>query len=100
MKWFGYARPTWEIEENLADVEALQVWLDSKAHEPAPIPVALTMMECEPLTRDEALQTSEKDQWQRAMQDEFDSLTKNNTWTLVKDMPPGRKAIGCRWVFK
>jgi hypothetical protein len=34
------------------------------------------------------------------MQDEFDSLTKNNTWTLVKDMPPGRKAIGCRWVFK
>jgi hypothetical protein len=100
VKWFGYARPTWEVEENLVDVEALQVWLDKKIDTPTSIPVALIMMESEPLTRDEALQTDEKDQWQRAIQDEFDSLTKNNTWTLVKDMPPGRKAIGCRWVFK
>jgi len=23
----------------------------------------------------------------------------NNTWTLVK-LPPGRKAIGSKWVFK
>jgi len=27
------------------------------------------------------------------------SLLKNKTWTLT-ELPPGRKAIGCKWVFK
>ena len=30
--------------------------------------------------------------------DELKALNENNTWTLVP-LPPGERAIGCRWVF-
>ncbi|KAK9127709.1 hypothetical protein Syun_016506 [Stephania yunnanensis] len=33
------------------------------------------------------------------MEEEMESLYKNNTWELVQ-LPKGRKAIGCRWVYK
>ncbi|MCO5562680.1 hypothetical protein L7F22_016308 [Adiantum nelumboides] len=34
-----------------------------------------------------------------AMQSEFDALIENDTWTLC-DLPPGKKAIGTKWVYK
>lgn len=36
------------------------------------------------------------------MQEEFNALQKNNTWSLVAlvALPPNRKAIGCKWVFR
>ena len=33
------------------------------------------------------------------MTEEFSSLQKNNTWELV-DLPPGRKLVQCKWVYK
>lgn len=33
------------------------------------------------------------------MQFEIDALRANRTWDLVK-LPPGKKAIGSKWVFK
>ena len=33
------------------------------------------------------------------MREEFSSLQKNNTWELV-DLPPWRKLVQCKWVFK
>ena len=33
------------------------------------------------------------------MKDEIDSMAKNDVWELV-DLPPGRKAIGNKWVLK
>ena len=33
------------------------------------------------------------------MKEEFISLQKNNTWELV-DLPPRRKLVQCKWVFK
>lgn len=33
------------------------------------------------------------------MQEEIDALERNGTWTL-EDLPPGKKAIGCKWVYK
>ncbi|KAK1441129.1 hypothetical protein QVD17_06967 [Tagetes erecta] len=37
--------------------------------------------------------------WVNAMNKEMEALNRNNTWDLV-DLPPGRKPIGCKWVFK
>ncbi|XP_028056774.1 uncharacterized protein LOC114260784 [Camellia sinensis] len=37
--------------------------------------------------------------WHKAMQEEFDALQKQHTWSLVC-LPPGKNAIGCKWVFK
>lgn len=36
--------------------------------------------------------------WKAAMNKEMKSLQKNETWELV-DCPPGKKPIGCRWVY-
>lgn len=37
--------------------------------------------------------------WKIAIQEELDSLRDNNTWR-VDDLPPGKKALTARWVFK
>ena len=37
--------------------------------------------------------------WKQAIQSEYNSLVSNNTWELA-ELPPGRKAIRCKWVFK
>ncbi|KAH9751848.1 retrovirus-related pol polyprotein from transposon RE1 [Citrus sinensis] len=36
--------------------------------------------------------------WKVAMNDEMRSLQKNQTWELV-DLPPGKKPVGCRWIY-
>ncbi|KAI3707507.1 hypothetical protein L6452_26097 [Arctium lappa] len=41
-----------------------------------------------------------KDQnWVDAMNLEMEALYRNGTW-LLTDLPPGRKPIGCRWIYK
>jgi len=37
--------------------------------------------------------------WCKAVQVECDALLANNTWSLTF-LPPGRTAIGCKWVFR
>lgn len=37
--------------------------------------------------------------WQPAMTQELTALHDNNTWTLMS-LPCGKKAIGCKWVYK
>ena len=41
----------------------------------------------------------EKSKWMGAMVEEMKSLHKNQTWELV-DLPIGKRAIGCKWVYK
>ncbi|PNX83829.1 beta-galactosidase [Trifolium pratense] len=36
--------------------------------------------------------------WKAAMNEEMNSLQKNETWDLV-DCPKGKKPVGCRWVY-
>ncbi|KAH9328474.1 hypothetical protein KI387_000582 [Taxus chinensis] len=50
----------------------------------------------EPSTIQEVLQSK---YWKDAMDSEYQSVMKNNSWQLV-DLPPGKKPIGCRWIFK
>src|SRR5712692_5751907 len=37
--------------------------------------------------------------WKKSMKEEFSLLRKNNTWELV-DLPPRRKLVQCKWVYK
>ena len=37
--------------------------------------------------------------WQQAMKEELDALHKTGTWDLV-DLPLGKSAIGCKWIYK
>ncbi|MCH88333.1 retrovirus-related Pol polyprotein from transposon TNT 1-94 [Trifolium medium] len=39
------------------------------------------------------------EQWKSAINTELTALLKNNTWTMTT-LPPHKKAIGCKWVFK
>lgn len=55
----------------------------------------LLLTHTEPKTVKQALADP---QWKDAMQEEYTTLQKNHTWSLVP-LPPNRKAIGCKWVF-
>ena len=53
----------------------------------------------EPVTYQEAMNCEFSEEWQQAMDDEYESLMKNGTWDLMP-LPPGRKAVDCKWVYK
>ena len=53
----------------------------------------------EPRTLEEALASDDAADWKMAWDSEVKSLNDNGTWVL-ENLPEGRKAIGCRWVFK
>ena len=48
-----------------------------------------------PTTYSEAAQSSEEEEWRKAMVEEMQSLEKNQTWRLIS-LPKGKKAIGCK----
>eukprot|EP00253_Pinus_taeda_P003566 PITA_03566 len=39
------------------------------------------------------------EKWKKAMEEEMDSLAKNNISDIV-ELPKGRSVVGCKWVFK
>lgn len=41
----------------------------------------------------------DRDEWKCAVEEEIKSLKENETWELTK-LPPGRRAIDCKWIFK
>lgn len=38
------------------------------------------------------------DNWRNAICCEIDALEDNGTWT-VESLPPGKKTLGCKWIF-
>ena len=59
----------------------------------------LLVNEGEPEGLQEALTHEDKAYWRRAMQEEMDSLHKNDTYELV-EMPQGGKILRNKWVYK
>lgn len=53
----------------------------------------------EPKSYEEAITSDDSNEWKTAMQSEYDSLIKNQTWILV-EKPKHQKLIDNKWVFK
>lgn len=61
--------------------------------------IASVIDDYEPGIFKEAVNSSSSRYWKAAMNEEMNSLMKNNTWELVP-RSKGKKIIGCRWIFK
>lgn len=48
---------------------------------------------------EEAINSKDSTHWQKAMEKEIKSLKENNTWNLT-ELPKGKKALPCKWVFR
>jgi transposase InsO family protein len=57
------------------------------------------LVEDDPITYTQAMSRDDHEQWQAAMESELDSIHRTGTWILT-NLPEGRQAIGCKWVFK
>ena len=60
---------------------------------------ALLIEEGEPASFMEAKSSSEKLEWDKAMEKEYKSLMDNKTWELVK-LPEGKKVVDSKWIYK
>eukprot|EP00253_Pinus_taeda_P005002 PITA_05002 len=60
---------------------------------------ALSIINDDPRTVKEAVDSEDRKLWKEAMVDEMASLHQNEAWDLV-ELPAGRKPIGSKWVFK
>jgi len=54
----------------------------------------------DPKSVKEAQMSNEWNEWQKAMQDEFKSLEKNQTYYVVDEVPEHTPIVDCKWVFK
>ena len=53
----------------------------------------------DPTSVADALSREDGTQWRKAMDEEMDSLRKNGTW-ILESLPPNRKTISAKWIFK
>jgi hypothetical protein len=58
-----------------------------------------SVINSEPNSYSEAIESEEARDWETSMKEEYDSLMKLNVWTLM-NLPKGAKAIKGRWVYK
>jgi transposase InsO family protein len=62
--------------------------------------VVALLAECaEPINYTEARSCTDAAKWEKAMDEEMEALNKNSTWELT-ELPPDRKAVDCKWVYK
>lgn len=52
-----------------------------------------------PQTYHEAISSADKEKWKQSIREELKAHEQNQTWQLV-EKPPGKKIIGCKWVFR
>ena len=51
-----------------------------------------------PMTYAQAMASADAEKWKTAINEEIQALEGNSTWSLTT-LPPGKRAIGCKWVF-
>jgi len=60
---------------------------------------AESFVEDAPNSFEEIQDRDDKEEWIHAVQEEVSALEENDTWEVV-DLPQGKRAISCRWIFK
>jgi len=58
-----------------------------------------TSLPNEPKTYNEAMSSDSASKWEKAMQEEIDTLESRGTWEIV-DCPKDRQVILCKWVYR
>lgn len=53
----------------------------------------------DPTSYREAINSDKREEWIGSMTEEAESLDKNKAWDLV-ELPEGKRAIGCKWIYK
>nr|GEW72495.1 putative zinc finger, CCHC-type [Tanacetum cinerariifolium] len=53
----------------------------------------------DPESFEDAITFNQSTHWREAMEDELNSISKNNVWELA-ELPKGAKPVGCKWVYK
>ena len=53
----------------------------------------------EPQTIQESLNEPEAEQWRKAMDTEYSSIIKNDTWKLC-NLPSGESVVGSKWILR
>jgi transposase InsO family protein len=87
--------PYWDVQQSEQQRSQMRA---SHSHQ-ALVVAGLTFISKEPVHFRQVAHRSDHKQWEDAMQAEYDSIQRAGTWTLVP-LPAGRKAIGCRWVYR
>ena len=60
---------------------------------------ALHVVQDEPMDLDDVMKSSDSSKWICAMEEEMQSLLKNQTWDVVP-LSKRNRAIGCKWIYK
>ena len=59
----------------------------------------MSITDDDPRNVKEDVNSKDSDLWKKAIDEEMDSLDKNEAWQLVQ-LPARRKAVGSKWIFK
>jgi hypothetical protein len=81
-------------EDNQLGRSSRQIQLPERYKDYALMSIILNVIE--PMSFDEA---NEHDEWRNAMEEEYESIMKNNTSELT-ELPKHKKPIGCKWIYK
>jgi hypothetical protein len=74
-------------------------WHSTKFHDETAYAYAFLTQVADPSSISEALSSEDASQWRQAMETEYNSLIKNNTWILV-DRPPDCSIVSTKWLFR
>jgi hypothetical protein len=81
-------------EDNHLRRSSRQIWIPERYKDYALMSSISNVIET--MSFDEA---NEHDEWKNAMEAEYESIMKNNTWELT-ELPKHKKPIGCKWIYK
>jgi hypothetical protein len=87
-----------ELTKKQLHAEAL-VAIENATHKSQNNAVTTSRLTPEPRSYAEAIRSHDSEAWSTAHADEGGALLANKTWVLT-DLPPGKKALSCQWLFK